>query len=172
MRKPLLMHRARGLWGSNFGKHANHTRTLSKSAGTQIGLGISGKLRPVAGWTIAVNCELASVEGTGTLAAASTNSYIGKASGIDSNPASIDGHQIRYLGSNGSQFWKCELGVGANERIANSNSLTVTLAGSMVTTLNWNDANNEYRGGGLEDIADLLLPQRGNVVPFTIRANI
>ena len=41
MRKPLMLMRTRGISGPRFGKHANHTRTLSKSAGTQIALGIS-----------------------------------------------------------------------------------------------------------------------------------
>jgi len=59
MRRNLLLMRARGLWGSNFGKHANHTHTLSKSAGTQIALGISA-VPALALITAAVSTEFTS----------------------------------------------------------------------------------------------------------------
>ncbi len=59
MRRNLLLMRARGLWGSNFGKHANHTHTLSKSAGTQVALGISA-VPALALITAAVSTEFTS----------------------------------------------------------------------------------------------------------------
>jgi hypothetical protein len=84
--------------------------------------------------------------GDGVVGQNGTNFGVGTDFGAATDPAQVDGLDIRWLGSFGEFFWNLRLGPTGQSQNGSFDIVEVSLNGATPVTLNWSGVNLRYQG--------------------------